>query len=105
MDWVVDLNLDLSKCFDLLDHELIISSVKRKVTDGSILKLLKQFLKSGVMIGNHWEASRVGSPQGGSISTAILLANIYLDAFDQKMKKRTHRIRGPYVRLCERDEA
>lgn len=46
LDWVVD--MDLSKCFDLLDHELIIRSVKRKVTDGSILKLITQFLKSGV---------------------------------------------------------
>ena len=61
-EWVVD--MDLSKCFDLLDHDLIISSVKRKVTDGSLLKLLDQFLKSGVMIGNHWEASEQGSPQG-----------------------------------------
>ena len=87
-EWVVD--MDLSKCLDLLDHDLIISSVKRKVTDGSILKLLKQFLKSGVMIGNNWEASELGSPQGGVISP--LLANIYLDAFDQEMKKRNHRI-------------
>lgn len=87
-DWVVD--MDLSKCFDLLDHDLIISSVKRKVTDGSILSLLNQFLKSGVMIGHNWEASTIGSPQGGVISP--LLANIYLDAFDQEMKRRTHRI-------------
>lgn len=87
-DWVVD--MDLSKCFDLLDHDLIISSVKRKVTDGSILSLLNQFLKSGVMIGHNWEASTIGSPQGGGISP--LLANIYLDAFDQEMKRRTHRI-------------
>lgn len=87
-EWVVD--MDLSKCFDLLDHDLIISSVKRKVTDGSLLKLLDQFLKSGVMIGNYWEASEQGSPQGGVISP--LLANIYLDAFDQEMKKRHHRI-------------
>ena len=80
-DWVVD--MDLSKCFDLLDHALIISSVRRKVTDSSILKLINQFLKSGVMIGEHWEASTIGSPQGGVISP--LLANIYLDAFDQEM--------------------
>ena len=87
-EWVVD--MDLSKCFDLLDHELIIESVKRRVTDGSVLKLINQFLKSGVMIGDNWEASRVGSPQGGVISP--LLANIYLDAFDQEMKKRNHRL-------------
>lgn len=86
--WVVD--MDLSKCFDLLDHELIINSVKRRVTDGSILRLLNQFLKSGVMVGDNCEASEIGSPQGGVISP--LLANIYLDAFDQEMKRRKHRI-------------
>jgi len=86
--WVVD--MDLSKCFDLLDHQLIIKSIQRRVTDGAILKLINQFLTSGVMIGKSWEASRVGSPQGGVISP--LIANIYLDAFDQEMKKRQHRI-------------
>lgn len=86
--WVVD--MDLSKCFDLLDHQLIIKSIQRRVTDGAILKLITQFLKSGVMIGKNWEASRVGSPQGGVISP--LIANIYLDAFDQEMKNRQHRI-------------
>ena len=86
--WVVD--MDLSKCFDKLDHEIIITSVKRKVTDGSILKLIQQFLDSGVMVDGKWEASEVGSPQGGVISP--LLANIYLNAFDQEMKRRKHRI-------------
>lgn len=86
--WVVD--MDLSKCFDKLDHEIIINSVRSKVTDGSILKLIKQFLDSGVMVNGRWEASEIGSPQGGVISP--LLANIYLDAFDQEMKRRKHRI-------------
>ncbi|AWB66039.1 group II intron reverse transcriptase/maturase [Saccharobesus litoralis] len=86
--WVVD--MDLSKCFDRLNHELILAGVKRRVTDGSILRLIKQFLDSGVMIGDFWEASEEGSPQGGVISP--LLANIYLDAFDQEMKRRGHRI-------------
>ena len=86
--WVVD--MDLSKCFDRLDHELIIRGVRTRVTDGSILKLIEQFLGSGVMVGEHWEASEAGSPQGGVISP--LLANIYLDAFDQEMRVRGHRI-------------
>jgi RNA-directed DNA polymerase len=64
--WVVD--MDLSKCFDRLDHEIIITSVQRRVTDGSVLKLIKQFLRSGVMVGNEWEASEMGSPQGGEIT-------------------------------------
>jgi len=85
---VVD--MDLSKCFDLLDHPLIIQSVRKRITDGSILKLIEMFLKSGVMVGSSWQESELGSPQGGVISP--LLANIYLDAFDQEMKKRNHRI-------------
>lgn len=86
--WVVD--MDLSKCFDRLDHELILAGVRRRVTDGSILTLLRQFLGSGVMVGERFEPSEQGSPQGGVISP--LLANIYLDAFDQYMMARGHRI-------------
>lgn len=86
--WVVD--MDLSKCFDTLNHDLILSSVSKRIKDGSILDLLHQILKSGVMTGEGWQASDVGSPQGGVISP--LIANIYLDAFDQFMKDRGHRI-------------
>jgi len=86
--WVVD--MDLSKCFDTLDHDLIISSISKRIKDGSILELLRKILKSGVMTNDGWQASEVGSPQGGVISP--LIANIYLDAFDQFMKERGHRI-------------
>ncbi|MBL0379837.1 MAG: group II intron reverse transcriptase/maturase [Desulfofustis sp. PB-SRB1] len=86
--WVVD--MDLSKCFDTLDHNLILSSLAKRIKDGSILELVRNFLKSGVLTDDGWQASEVGSPQGGVISP--LLANIYLDAFDQFMKERGHRI-------------
>jgi len=86
--WVVD--MDLSKCFDTLNHDLILSSFAKRIKDGSILELLRKILKSGVMTGEGWQASEVGSPQGGVISP--LIANIYLDAFDQFMKNRGHRI-------------
>ncbi|EML5795784.1 hypothetical protein MXA50_004672 [Escherichia coli] len=46
-------DMDLSKCFDKLDHELIISSIRKRVTDGSVLELLNLFLKSGVMVDGH----------------------------------------------------
>lgn len=85
---VVD--MDLSKCFDRLDHDLIVASFRRRVRDGSILALLRMFLESGVMIGDDWETTEVGSPQGGVISPFI--SNVYLDAFDQEMKRRGHRI-------------
>ena len=86
--WVVD--MDLSKCFDTLDHEQIIQSFRRRVTDGSVLGLLRLFLQSGIMVGSDWESSEQGSPQGGVISP--LIANVYLNAFDQQMKERGHRI-------------
>ena len=86
--YVVD--MDLSKCFDTLDHELIIQSVRRRITDGSILNLINMFLKSGIMVGSSWQSNELGSPQGGVISP--LIANIYLDVFDQEMKRRNHRI-------------
>ncbi len=83
--------MDLSKCsFDTLDHDLIIAHFREKVTDGSVLRLLRQFLESGVMIGEEYESTVVGSPQGGVISP--LIANVYLDKFDQFMKSRGHRI-------------
>ena len=85
---VVD--MDLSKCFDRLDHSLIVASIRRRVRDGSVLALLRMFLESGVMIEGNWEATEIGSPQGGVISP--LISNVYLDAFDQEMKRRGHRI-------------
>jgi group II intron reverse transcriptase/maturase len=86
--WVVD--MDISKCFDNLDHDIIIKAFRRRVADGSILKLLGMFLESGVMIGQDWQATEVGSPQGGVISP--LIANVYLDAFDHFMMGGQHRI-------------
>ena len=79
---VVD--MDLGKCFDLLDHDLILKAVRRKVADGSILALIRMFLESGVMNHDLFARTETGSPQGGVISP--LLANIYLDEFDQRLR-------------------
>ena len=86
--WVV--GMDLSKCFDTLDHEIIIRAFRKRIADGSILHLIRLYLASGVMTAEGWQESRLGSPQGGVISP--LIANVYLDAFDQFMKERNHRI-------------
>ena len=85
---VVD--MDLSRCFDTLDHELILGGLRKRIADGSVLGLVRKFLQSGVMIGEGWQETETGSPQGGVISP--FLANVYLDAFDQEMKTRGHRI-------------
>ena len=88
LEHVVD--MDLSKCFDRLNHDLIVTSLRRRVRDGSLLALVRMFLESGVMVEGNWEATEIGSPQGGVISP--LISNVYLDAFDQEMKRRGHRI-------------
>lgn len=82
LDHVAD--MDLSKCFDTLDHRLVVQSVGRRVSDGKVLKLIEQFLKAGVLEKERFEPTIKGSPQGGIISP--LLMNIYLDDFDQYMK-------------------
>lgn len=82
--------MDLSKCFDRLDHRLIMSAVNSRISDGSVLKLIEKFLKTGAMTDGVYEVSEKGSPQGGVISP--LLSNIYLDNFDQAMKARGIRI-------------
>jgi group II intron reverse transcriptase/maturase len=87
-EWVVD--MDLSKCFDTLDHAIILKRFRERIADSSILNLLRLFLESGVMTAEGWIPSPVGSPQGGVISP--LIANVYLDEFDQFMKRRNHRI-------------
>ena len=69
---------------DTLNPDLILKSFRRKIADGSILELVQMFLQGGVMTGEVWQASETGGPQGGVISP--LIANIYLDAFNQSMK-------------------
>lgn len=88
LEYVVD--MDLSKCFDTLDHEIIIKSVNEKVSDGKILKLIGKFLKAGIMESGIVDESDIGCPQGGVISP--LLMNIYLDYFDKAMMEKGIRI-------------
>ncbi|ETJ35629.1 RNA-directed DNA polymerase Reverse transcriptase, partial [human gut metagenome] len=86
--YVVD--MDLSKCFDTLNHELIIESVNKRISDGKVLKLIEAFLQSGILEDGSFYETTIGSPQGGVISP--LLMNIYMDKFDQEMKDKNIRI-------------
>ena len=83
-------DMDLSKCFDRLDHGRILEGVNRRISDGRVLKLIRSFLGAGVLKDGAWEETEVGSPQGGVISP--LLCKIDLDAFEQEMKARGIRI-------------
>ena len=82
-EWAVD--ADIQKFFDTVDHELLLDAVHEEVSDGSVLRLLRMFLESGVLLGSgDFEPTEVGTPQGGPISP--LLANIYLHRFDEAME-------------------
>ena len=78
--------LDLSKYFDTLNHEILIKLLRQKIKDERVVQLIKRYLKSGVMENGVVMETEEGSPQGGNLSP--LLANIYLNEFDQEFIKR-----------------
>jgi RNA-directed DNA polymerase len=61
--WVV--NVDLSKFFDEVNHDVLMSLLKRKVKDSKLLKLIDLYLKAGIMQGGLTNPRRKGTPQGG----------------------------------------
>lgn len=84
---VVD--IDLSKFFDCVNHELLMVRVVHKVGDKRVLRLLGLYLRTGVEVDGETQPTTEGVPQGGPISP--LLANIMLDDFDKELEKRGHR--------------
>jgi len=85
--WVVD--IDLSKYFDTVNHDILMRLVAKKVIDKGLLKLVRRYLESGVMINGVVVETEAGCPQGGPLSP--LLSNIMLDELDQELEKRGHR--------------
>jgi group II intron reverse transcriptase/maturase len=84
---VVD--LDLAKYFDTVNHDLLIGAVREQVKDEGVIKLIRKFLKSGVMVNGLTSPTTEGTPQGGNLSP--LLSNIYLTKFDRMLESRGHK--------------
>ena len=78
--------LDLSNYFDTIGHVKLLNLLQQNVKDERVIQLIKRYLKSGVMENGVVTPTEEGSPQGGSLSP--LLANIYLNEFDQEFSKR-----------------
>ena len=86
-DWVVD--IDLEKFFDRVNHDMLMARVARVVKDKRVLKLIRAYLNSGVMVNGVVMDTEEGTPQGGPLSP--LLSNIMLDDLDKELEKRGHK--------------
>jgi RNA-directed DNA polymerase len=81
-------DVDLSKFFDRVNHDLLMTYLGVKVKDKRPLHLISCYLRAGIMHGRKFIGSREGVPQGGPLSP--LLANIMLDPLDKELEKRGH---------------
>lgn len=85
--WVVD--IDLEKFFDQVNHDRLMSTLAKRIHDKPLLKLIRKYLQSGVMIHGVVSSTEKGTPQGGPLSP--LLSNIVLDELDKELEKRGHK--------------
>ena len=79
-------DMDLSKFFDRVQHDVLMSRVARKVRDKRMLKLIGRYLRAGVMVNGLVQPSHEGTMQGGPLSP--LLANVLLDDLDKELESR-----------------
>ena len=84
---VVD--IDLAKFFDRVNHDRLLSRLTQRIADKRVLRLIRAFLTSGILVGDLIEEPGEGTPQGGPLSP--LLSNIVLDELDQELEERGHR--------------
>ena len=85
--WVVD--LDLEKFFDRVNHDKLMAKLAQRISDKRMLKLIRTFLRAGVLEGGLVSPVDEGTPQGGPLSP--LLSNIVLDELDRELERRGHR--------------
>jgi len=79
-------DVDLSKFFDRVQHDVLMRCVSRKVHDRRVLRLIGRYLRAGVMVEGVLQPTDEGAPQGGPLSP--LLSNILLDDLDKELERR-----------------
>ena len=86
-EWVVD--IDLEKCFDRINHDILMGRITRRISDKRILRLIRRYLQAGIMVHGVVQERYEGTPQGGPLSP--LLSNVLLDELDKELEKRDHK--------------
>ena len=85
-EWVVD--IDLKSFFDLINQDRLMQRLSKGIGDKRLVRLIRKYLRAGMMIGGLEQKRESGTPQGGPLSP--LLSNIVLDELDKELEKRGH---------------
>ena len=83
---VVD--VDLEKFFDRVNHDILIDRLQKRIADAGVIRLIRAYLNSGIMMDGVVQQRYQGTPQGGPLSP--LLANVLLDEVDKELERRGH---------------
>jgi RNA-directed DNA polymerase len=78
----------LEKCFDRVNHDLLMEKLSKKIDEGRVLRLIRRYLEAGMMADGRVSQRTEGTPQGGPLSP--LLSNILLTELDRELERRGH---------------
>jgi RNA-directed DNA polymerase len=84
----VVVDVDLEKFFDRVNHDILIDRVQKRIGDAGVIRLIRAYLNSGIMMDGVVQERVMGTPQGGPLSP--LLANVLLDEVDKELEGRGH---------------
>jgi len=77
-------DIDLEKCFDRINHDILMGRIAKRIRDKRILRLIRHYLQAEIMVHGVVQERYQGTPQGGPLSP--LLSNILLDELDRNWK-------------------
>src|SRR3954466_14086611 len=84
----VVVDIDLEKFFDRVNHDILMGRLAKRITDRRVLRLIRRYLNTGVLVHGVVIERHEGTPQGGPLSP--LLANVLLDEVDKELERRGH---------------